>query len=119
MLELSFKDSHQKAGEIEKHLLDFFNAIKKLPRVEKVKIFLSQLNQKAITGILLENNETGNIHSLLEFQVEQLIFNVSKFPQVNFEGSPLTELFEIEQAMCPKIDGVQSYRVGYYFYPKA
>jgi hypothetical protein len=33
-------------------------------------------------------------------------------------GTPLAELFKIERFSCPKVEGIQSYRVGYHFYPK-
>ncbi len=39
--------------------------------------------------------------------------------KVKFDGNPLAELYDIKEAECKKIDGVQTFRYAFYLHPKA
>jgi hypothetical protein len=91
-----------------KELKNFFHTIKELSSVSKVKIILSELNQETLTEILIENYSEKNIKGTLELSVEKLVFWNCGFMKVKFDGNPLAELYDIKEAECKKIDGVQT-----------
>ena len=65
LIELSFLDLALDA--VENEVYNFFEALKDLASVQKVKVSLLELKQQIITEILVENNTRANIHQLLEF----------------------------------------------------
>jgi hypothetical protein len=104
LIELSYTDSEVSYSETEICVKSFFEKIRNLSNVKKVRICLKKLNQEAITEIIIDNYNRGNIHDVLEFQVEKLVLQRTLLP--HFEDSPLSELFDIKQATCQKIEGV-------------
>ena len=115
LIELDFTDYGYDREKHEKEFDNFFEALKDLVKVQKVKIQLVEYEQSKLIKILEENNKRDNISDLLEFKIVRFYCHDEK-ETVDF--SPLSEIFEIKEAKSEEIEDVQTFKQAFYFHPK-
>jgi hypothetical protein len=66
----------------------------------------------------VESSHLKNIDQLMDFQVDFLLVKAVPFTKTIFDKSVLSELYTIDVYDCSAVEGIQSYRIAYYFRPK-